>query len=381
MSSHNEAAPPLLGSTLLAVEENHSRATPAPVSSGNHMIDKEALDQGFRYGEITSIAGPTGTGKTTLAYQAIASHLIAQDTGEIALIATTELSLAHLRDVLTDRIANQDQNPKYHESGYVYKEQFSTKQSIPDLPSRVMSMLERVQICRVFDFPGIAEAVTEFGAKLEDNDQSGEAECIAKERDSVRGVADSDDEAEVEVSLEPDGGRHGQADAISDNAMGPERLRACMIVIDNMANVIGSMMAKSQVQGHAILASFMRSLHHLTKHRQICTLIVNAAVGLRPQGTQYHSKADGHASIFASTTGRPALGKHFSYLVDTSIYLSMLPRSREDADVAYGDVGAARRFNQVRVIEVLKDRHGSRQGRWSAFDIAGTELQSAPLSE
>lgn len=126
----------------------------------------------------------------------------------------------------------------------------------------------------------------------------------------------------------------------------------------------------------------MRSLHHLTKQRHVCTLIVNAAVGLRPQGTQYHCKANDHVSMFASITGRPALGKHFTYLVDASIYLSTLPRSKEDADVAYGEVHGAKRFNEVRVIEVLKDRYGSREGRWSVFNItAGTDLQIVRLSE
>ncbi|KAL9001896.1 MAG: hypothetical protein Q9188_005156 [Gyalolechia gomerana] len=373
------AAPALLASNLLAVEKNHNRVTPAPASSGSHTIDKEALE-GFRYGEITSIAGPTGTGKTTLAYQAIASHLIAKDTGEVALIATTELSLARLRDVLVHRITTHDQGPKYHNSGYVYRKQSSTKQSICETSDSVISMLDRVQICRVFDFPGVAEAVTEFGAKLEDDDRSNEVETIAKEHKSARTVADSEDEAKGEVSPEPDGERHGKADATSDQAIGPERAR--MIVIDNMANVVGSMMAKSPVQGHAILASFMRSLHHLTKQRHVCTLIVNAAVGLRPQGTQYHCKANDHVSMFASITGRPALGKHFTYLVDASIYLSTLPRSKEDADVAYGEVHGAKRFNEVRVIEVLKDRYGSREGRWSAFNItAGTDLQSVRLCE
>ncbi|KAL9029107.1 MAG: hypothetical protein Q9196_002620 [Gyalolechia fulgens] len=400
MSSHDEAARALLGSALLVAEENHNRITPAPASSGNYTIDKEALDEGFRYGEITSIAGPTGTGKTTLAYQAIASHLMAHDAGEIALIATTELSLARIRDVLAGRIATQDQGPEFQESRYLYRKQPSTKQAIPETSHRVMSMLERVHICRVFDFAGVEEAVTEFGANLEDNDRSDEVETTAKERKSARSVADSEDEAEEDVSLEPDGRRHGEAD-ITNPAMGPGRLRAHMIVIDNMANVVGSMMAKSQVQGiacsiaprtrreanrilegHAILARFMRSLRHLTKHRHICTLIVNAAVGLRPQGTQYRCKADDQVSIFASTTGRPALGKHFTSLVDASIYLSTLPRSKEDADVAYGDVRGALRFNEIRVLEVLKDRYGSREGKWSAFDIiAGTGLQSVRLCE
>lgn len=126
----------------------------------------------------------------------------------------------------------------------------------------------------------------------------------------------------------------------------------------------------------------MRSLHHLTRHRHICSLIVNGAVGLRQQGTQYQPTTNDRVSVFASTTGRPALGKHFTYLVDTSIYISMLPRSKEDADIAYGEVSETRRFDEIRVIEVLKDRYGSREGRWIPFNmLAGTELQSVRLYE
>lgn len=131
-----------------------------------------------------------------------------------------------------------------------------------------------------------------------------------------------------------------------------------------------------------MLASFMRSLHCLTRRQHVCTLIVNSAVGLRSQENWNHRRPDGQVSVFASTPGKPALGKQFAYLVDTSIFLSKLPRSKEDADRAYGDIHGASLFDEVGVIEVLKDRYGGREGRWSAFAIAaGTEVQSVHLGE
>ena len=60
----SQAAPPILASNLLAAARAHIEATPAPVSSGSVVIDNQALSGGFRYGEITSIAGVRGTGKT-----------------------------------------------------------------------------------------------------------------------------------------------------------------------------------------------------------------------------------------------------------------------------------------------------------------------------
>lgn len=112
----------------------------------------------------------------------------------------------------------------------------------------------------------------------------------------------------------------------------------------------------------------------------MCTLILNAAVGLHPQNTQHHRRPDDQVSIFASVSGKPALGKHFSYLIDTSIFLFTLPRSKDDADTAYGDAGDSKRFGEVGLIEVLKDRHGGREGRWGAFTVKrGTELQNVRL--
>lgn len=64
MPKDTEAAPPLLGSHLHAAARRHQYLTPKPASSGSASPDEKALLGGFRYGEITSIAGSQGTGKT-----------------------------------------------------------------------------------------------------------------------------------------------------------------------------------------------------------------------------------------------------------------------------------------------------------------------------
>ena len=64
MSASSQAAPPLLGSNLLVSAQAHESARPLPANSGSSIIDQNALGGGFRYGEITSIAGASGTGKT-----------------------------------------------------------------------------------------------------------------------------------------------------------------------------------------------------------------------------------------------------------------------------------------------------------------------------
>lgn len=63
-----QPAPPLLASTLLALEETRDRLRLPPASTGLASLDELALDGGFRYGEITSIAGTSGMGKTLVCY-------------------------------------------------------------------------------------------------------------------------------------------------------------------------------------------------------------------------------------------------------------------------------------------------------------------------
>lgn len=71
MTESPQAAPPLLGSSLLASAKAHEKARPLPASSGSATIDQNALDGGFRYGEITSIAGASGTGKTLVGLETV----------------------------------------------------------------------------------------------------------------------------------------------------------------------------------------------------------------------------------------------------------------------------------------------------------------------
>jgi RecA/RadA recombinase len=66
MPAAHEAAPGLLGSTLYTTAKAQRKNIPPPASSGCPGIDETALGGGFRYGEITSITGTGGTGKTTV---------------------------------------------------------------------------------------------------------------------------------------------------------------------------------------------------------------------------------------------------------------------------------------------------------------------------
>lgn len=112
--------------------------------------------------------------------------------------------------------------------------------------NKVSLMLERVRISRVFDFPGVIEAVSEFSADLEENDRANEEKLDENEHKRTRSIADSEDEAMEDLSAEPE-----PKATTEDNPNTPKKPSASMLVIDNIANVLGSTMTKSQVQGTA----------------------------------------------------------------------------------------------------------------------------------
>ena len=103
----------------------------------------------------------------------------------------------------------------------------------------------------------------------------------------------------------------------------------------------------------------------------------NAVVGLVLSKNQlYQQRPEENASIFYSIMGKPALGKSFTHLIDTSIMLSSLPKTVEDADIAYGDNIRGRKSKYCGILEVLHDKNGIRAENWAAFDIIdGLELR------
>ena len=249
----------------------------------------------------------------------------------------------------------------------MYQETPNSNESVIE---NTTSALDRVKVMRVFDLAGVIEAVGEIGDIVDSAAYEQKGAPAQKKYE----IEDSEDDLESEGEAELIAPAAFKARESSDHSC-----QIGMIIIDTIANVVSSLVSKSQTTGQALLVSLMRNLLHLTSRNHICTILINTAVGLGPPsaGSSYKRKPEDDVSIFSSTMGRPALGKTFTYLIDTSIFLSFVPCRMEDAAIAYGDAGSGKPWKNSVVMEILKDRRGGREGRWAAFDIVD-EVKIAP---
>ncbi len=134
------------------------------------------LDGGFRYGEITSLAGAPGMGKTALAYHAVEGHLLArcrgagagagaadEEGGEAAVIDTTAtFSLVWLRDVLVERLRGRERGVGRAKNGVGEGAGLDA-----GVVEKATAMMDRVRLMRVFDMAGVMEAIGEIGETRE----------------------------------------------------------------------------------------------------------------------------------------------------------------------------------------------------------------------
>ena len=282
---------------------------------------------------------------------------------------TGSFSPLRLRDVLVFRLEARRQRDSYQQSGYIYEKDVSASRNDDEQVDQAMLLLDRVKMMRVFDFAGMVEAVSEV-RKMREELSLGVKPSEADRDRSKTEVHDSEEELDEDDAF--------PAHTVL-NSEQKDTGTVSMIIVDTITNVVSSVMSKSQVQGQALLASFMRSLHHLTVHHHICTVLVNAAVGLNTtRNPRYQRRVEETASIFSSTLGKPALGKSFTYMIDTSILMSVVPKLGTDAVVAFSD-NPLSSFGKAIIMEILKDRCGAREGRWAAFEInAGVKLVPLP---
>ena len=355
----------------------------------------EALNGGFDYGQLSCISGDKSTGKTAVCpklkrifakqstastnvfkiyLNALAHHLFSAPDAQAAVIDTTgSFDVLKLHKVLLE---------------------LGVKFSLPNSEVRSEQALDRVRVMRVFDFVGVAECINEIRDENNKSKQAGRPPSSPAPAEVTKRieVADSEDEDDEMLLELPVVSKKVQSQPASpqpavENATGT---LSWMIVVDNFCTVASPLMRSNYVQGQALLSNFLRSLAQLTKIHEIAAILINNVVSNKssvfsmhrlqstaPESTPWiDTGAGGLAaadcpSIFASNMDRPALGKTFGSLLDLHVMTSMLPETRADAQILYGDEGAAGlvRTNAGNVLEVLSDRYDSRVGRWNPFKV------------
>lgn len=155
-------------------------------------------------------------------------------------------------------------------------------------------------------------------------------------------------------------------------------------------------------QAHNLLGLLSQTLHTLSQSQNILTILHNtvastktpydATTSLDLSGAPSKRPASTHAiskSLFPSNASKPSLGQIFAQFPSLHLFLSPLPKTRDDADRLYGQDGDAAPENvgYCTVVEVLKDetpilgddrekgrRFGWREQRWTAVEVAANGL-------
>ncbi|KZF22179.1 hypothetical protein L228DRAFT_268664 [Xylona heveae TC161] len=429
-----QPASPILGHVLLEIEEekeaarlrnrsDNSTNTGSRIGTGCcSAIDDEVLDGGFDYGSIAALSGgllrQDGRG-TLIALHTLANHLLQNPLSDGVVIDTTGgFDVLFFAGLLRARL----------ESESVLSEHQHQHQHVD---AKINTVLDRVKVMGVFDFFGVIEAVDELSAVMRLDipthpEVRGDApafktedaeDTVFREVGEVAGkaeIADSQDEddegedEEMESEKEHHTPEFAEPGASTEQNATGHRNGIGMIIIDNIVHVVSPMMKNDHVQAHGLLMPFLRSLRHLTHDYDICTILLNSIVLPQTQKYPYphqrstpsafrsdeesftfHAASRGQipknnhgdfddnddddgsrVSIFASTPGKPALGKSFAHCVDTHLFLSRVPKGIRDAEVVYaGSRSNGHDAQMVDVIEVLDDRNSARQGRWSAFVV------------
>jgi hypothetical protein len=351
------AIEPMLASSLWTIEERSESSEPLTkrwrLASGCVSID-DSLDGGFDCGSVTCISSEAESGAKELSYSLIATHLLLSEHSEATIVDTT--NSFDVRRLHKRLVAGQYE-----------------RQSDDDAKALAVQLLERVRIMKAFDFVGMTECVAEVGESLETRQRTCmgssrdvESEPVQKKTPAPRGtVGDSEDEDEMLDDIEPTSPGKPSPPKINDDEEGtsdghPRHL----LVIDNITPVASPTIKNSHVQGQALLATFMRSLAHLTRTHDVCTILYNATMTYPTKSSEEFTP-----SIFTSCTLRPALGKSFAYQLDMHLLLHRVPLTAADAKSMYAAHSAIPKSSQklVSVLEVLQDRHSDRVGHWSVF--------------
>ncbi|KAI0955918.1 hypothetical protein AcV7_006457 [Taiwanofungus camphoratus] len=134
--------------------------------------------------------------------------------------------------------------------------------------------------------------------------------------------------------------------SLSSNTQSPPFVRC--IVIDSITPLLSPLLSALSSQGHAIMTTFMRQLRALAEAFSLTILVINTSTACSPRNLD---------SAFLSTVRKPALGPSFTYLTDTTLWLSKCMLDVDEADAP-----------DVYIAEIFRSRT-TRSKTWCSFKI------------
>jgi hypothetical protein len=297
------------------------------------------LDGGFECGKLHCITSAADLDNGDLINNVIVPHLLSSGHATATIVdSTLSFDVRRLLRVLTVSMG-------------VTSEQ---------VQRRVLPILERVKIMKVFDFAGLTEAVEEMQATT--SAQDGEASLPAINKAPPGTILDSDDEGEEEILDEPS--RPPRVETTTRDKSMPSTTtdhRSNLIIMRDMSQVVGPLLRSNYTHGQAQLDSIMRSLGRLTRDLRACTIVFASA------SSRAAHEADTRLSQFESCTLRSALGDGLGYLVDVHIFRHQLPLDGTSRPVEMRRGIHNRAVSEmVEILEVVEDRYSGRRGRWTA---------------
>jgi hypothetical protein len=152
-----------------------------------------------------------------------------------------------------------------------------------------------------------------------------------------------------------------------------------------------------------MLGTLSTIIHNMSSQSNILTILRNSTISAKspylanpnapPSRYQVPNSAIPLPSVFGSNPLKPALGRIFEQFPSLHIMLSSMPRTRDDAEILFGqnnDVPGNSRIEYCTILEVLKDetpnlgkgrsetRFGEREQKWVPLSISEDGLSFKP---
>lgn len=324
--------------------------------------------------EENSRRGGGGGGARDLSLAILAAHLLRAPDSTAMVIEWTLSSASSLDVRRLQRILQVSDSSRGEGDGGGASE-------------RIMEVLGRLNISKVFDAVGLDEALVELGGTLDAAREHQEvrrqqqqqqqqsvmskgsntvAAAAAQEGNKTATIGDSEEDndgEDLEEEEKPEKDKAKEA-PISTASKSPP---ATLLLINSISQILTPIIRNNYIQGQALLTSLMRSIADLTKRHQLFTIVLGEA-GFRSVAE------DETLSAFKSCVMKPAVGYGIGFLVDVHFYLHrpfvgadsqkkmMMKKNGE------GPAGAqSQDRNEVSVLEIVEDRRGDRYQSYAPF--------------